>query len=58
MGLTADEKDVTIAKLAISLTVTDGRLDDALAEVSKLQTKIKELEAQLAKPAKNGAHVG
>lgn len=47
MGLTADEKDVTIAKLAVSLTVVDGRLDDALAQVAQLQERVKELEAQL-----------
>ncbi len=58
MGLTADEKDVTIAKLAVSLTVVDGRLDDALAKVAELEAKVIELEAQLAKPIKNGAHVG
>lgn len=54
MGLQADAKDVTIARLAVSLTITGQRADDAEALVDQLQARVKELEEQLAPVPKNG----
>ncbi len=47
MGLTADEKDVTIAKLAISLTVAGGRCDDLETQNASLRERIEQLEQEL-----------
>lgn len=47
MGLSADSKDVTIARLAVALTLQDARADDAEAKVAQLTARIAELEKQL-----------
>ncbi len=59
MGLQADAKDITIARLAVNLTLQAQRADDAEQRVVELEAKVKELEDQLAMPVKkNGAAVG
>ncbi len=58
MGFEADVKDLTIARLAVNLTIQGQRADDAEDRVAQLLEKVKELEDQLAIPVSNGAHVG
>jgi squalene cyclase len=47
MSLKADEKDVTIARQAIAMTLLSSQVEDALAARAALEARVAELEATI-----------